>query len=58
MNDTIVGTHSLLNWQRRKNIKERNEIMFEQELATDVSFAVSYKEGGKLIIRIKLLYLL
>ena len=33
-------------WQFNKNIKERNEHMLENELATDVSFSVSANDSG------------
>ena len=40
-------TPGLADWQRNKNVKERMEIMFLEEHATDVTFKVSSLQTGQ-----------
>ena len=45
--DLTKITPGLANWQRNKNVKERMEIMFSEEHATDVAFKVSSSQTGQ-----------
>ena len=40
-------TSGLADWQRNKKVKERMEIMFLEEHATDVTFKVSSLQTGQ-----------